>query len=170
MRLVVISQATDLQALRKTLFTASQPAATTAAALERVKALNPHVDLQRLAPGTVLVLPDLPSMNPSHSRSLGGDAFAGLATEATNGLKAAVQRARAGADGSAADRSDVTAALRLAAVKRIVESDPTFSRQLEAAGARASADQKQAQVAAAAVEKLAAQTAAELAKLAKLFG
>jgi len=170
MRLVIISQATDLPALRKMLFKSAQPAAASAAALERVQALNPHVDLQHLAAGSVLLLPDLPGVNPSASRSISGDAFASLAAEAASGLKVSAERVRAGAESVAADRSGVTAALRTAAAKRVIESDPTLAKQLEAAAAHSTAQQKAAQEAAAALEKLAAQTAAELAALSKLFG
>jgi hypothetical protein len=170
MRLLVVSQATDLHALRKTLFTSAQPAATMAAALGRVEALNPHVDLQHIAAGTVLLLPDLPSVSPVHSRSIGGDAFAGLVADATNGLKAAAQRLRAGADEISADRSAVKAVLRLAGVKRIVDSDRTIAKQLDAATARSAADQKHAEEALAMLETLATQVGEDLAALAKLFG
>ena len=170
MRVVVVTEATDLQALRKMLFTSAQPAAATAAALQRVQALNPHADLQHVGAGTVLLLPDLPSVNPTHSRSIGGDPFAGVAAAATNGLKAAAQRVREGMAAIAADRSAVAGVLRTAAVKRIVGSDAELAKQLDTATARFAAEQKQAQEAAAALEKLAAQAGDELAALAKLFG
>jgi hypothetical protein len=167
MRMVVISQSTDLNRLRKTLFTG---AADTSAALERVKALNPHVDLRHVAAGTVLLLPDSPSVSATHSSSIGGDAFSEFAADVTNGLKNAAQRARAGTESLAADRTAVAAVLRVAAVKRIVGSDATLAKQLDTASARFTAGQKEAQEAAATLATLTAQTKKELAALAKLLG
>lgn len=169
MRLVVVSQATTLDALSKTLLLGSHPAATTAAALERVQALNPHLDLQHIAAGSVLLLPELPSVNPTAGRPFGGDVFSGLAADARAGLEAATQRIRAGVDDLAADRGAVKAALRTAAVKRIVDGDPTLAKQVDTAGTRSAADQQQAQDALATVEKLSAQVSEELSALARLF-
>src|SRR5262245_34904997 len=159
MRMVVISQPTDLNRLGKTLFTR---AADTSAALERVKALNPHVDLRHVAAGTVLLLPDSPGVSATHTSSIGGDAFVEFAADVTNGLKDAARRARAGAESLAADRKEVAAVVRTAGVRRIVESDRTLAKQLDAAGARFAEGQKEAQEASAALETLTAQVGDEL--------
>jgi len=170
MRIVVISEATDLKGLQKILFSKTQPAATAAAAIERLKAMNPHVDLQHLVAGSVLLLPDLPDMNLQNSSSIGGDAFAAFAAEANKGLKSAAARVRACAESVTTDRNDVKATLSVEAVKAILGSDPTLGQQVEAASARFKADQKEAHSATDTVEKLAAQTAEELEALSKLFG
>jgi len=139
MRMIVISQSTDLNRLRKTLFTG---AGDTSAALERVKALNPHVDLRHVAAGTVLLLPDSPSVSATHTSSIGGDAFAEFAADVTSGLKDAAERVRAGAERAAADRNAVAAVLRIAAVKRIVGSDATLTKQLDTATAASPASRR----------------------------
>ena len=60
MRIFITKTDTDLAALSATLLRKPADAGT---ALDRVRALNPHVeDFQRLAAGTVLILPDTPDI------------------------------------------------------------------------------------------------------------
>jgi hypothetical protein len=167
MRLVVIRQDTDLKSLLKEI--ASAPARTEAASLERIRRLNPHVDLRHLSGGTVLLLPDIPELKPEHSQSIGADVFDGLASEVSRGFEVGAQRLRAGAETFNSDRAAVSAALRIAAVKRVLDSDESLQMQLKQATDQSGADQKEWQQAIKKVETMGEQVRDELAALARLL-
>jgi hypothetical protein len=150
MRLIVIEQASDLQALSARLL--RNPAGGQAdsqelrqATLEQIKLLNPHADFQRLQAGTVLLLPEAPELKDADSQSMAGNSFEDFATRTREGLEAVAQRMKSSAEALAADRAGVTAAIKSAAIKRLIESDPLLKKQLDEAGNEFSDAQKQAQ-------------------------
>lgn len=172
MKFVTIKQNTNLQALSAALLKPSAAAGAAvepAATLERIRALNPHVDVQELAPGDVLLVPDAPDIDPQQTQSVGGNAFDGFAEEIRRGLATLAKRLRAQSDTLAGDRASVTSALKLASIKRLVDSDPQLKKQVADVDAQAKADQSAAQAAAKQVEALQKQVDAELDALGKLL-
>lgn len=170
MRLVVIPQAADLKLLRKTLFTGRQNAAAIASALDRVQRLNPHLDLQHLAAGTVLLLPDLPGLDAAGSRAVGDDVFEVLSGDIASGLKLAGRRVRAAAKEQDAERGAVEEAVGTDPVRRAMHADDALRQQVEAAQARFDSEREQAEQAVNAIESIEHGAAAELAALRKLLG
>lgn len=170
MRLVQISHPADLKALRKMLLTSAQPAATAAAALERVKRLNPHLDLQHLAAGAVLLVPDLPGVDPADARVVGDDVFQAVSSDIGRGLKTVASRVDAGMQAQEAERNAVDSAIALDAVKGLTAADEGFRKQVDAALARFDADRDEARRAVDAVATLEKGAAAELNALARLLG
>ncbi|WP_321796802.1 hypothetical protein [Caballeronia sp. J97] len=152
MRVIVIKQASDL----KTLATRLIGKKADGSALERMKALNPHADFERLEPGTVLLLPDLPGLKAGDkdTRSITGDALDSFAKDTASGLAAAAKRVAAAADALAADRAGVSGVSKVAAVKRLIDGDPVLKKQLEDAGAAFNREQKELKEAAAQIETM----------------
>jgi hypothetical protein len=168
MRIFITKTDTDLAALSTTLLRKPADAGT---ALDRVRALNPHVeDFQRLAAGTVLILPDTPDIKAGAGSMLGADTVSDLASDVGSGLKAVNSRFANRVEDLKADRAAVIATLKIAAVKRLIESDPALAKQLESSDAEYKREQKrvaEAEVQLAEVKKTAV---AELERLQKLLG
>ncbi|MFM0053337.1 hypothetical protein [Caballeronia grimmiae] len=168
MRVIVIKQASDL----KTLATRLIGKKSDDSALGRVKALNPHVNFDRIEPGTVLLLPDEPGLKAGDkdTRSVTGDALDSFAKDTASGLEAAAKRAAAAADALAADRAAVSGVSKVAAVKRLIEGDPVLKKQLEDAGAASNYEQKEMKGAIARIETMQNLVSEELAALRQLLG
>jgi HPt (histidine-containing phosphotransfer) domain-containing protein len=167
MRMIVIKQDTDLQALSGKLL-ASTPNAT-GPTLDRIKALNPHIDLQRIAAGSVLLLPDSPSLNHTETQPVGGDTFNTFTTTVTNGFEASVKGMQTDVSASADNINAVKEALSTPTIKRMVESDASLQQQFDQASKQLTAEQAQAQAAVTQIQALQRQVIAELATLGKWF-
>jgi hypothetical protein len=168
MRMLVIKHATDRQELISQLLRRSskdQPVM-----LERLKALNPHVDLERLEAGTVLLVPDTPDLKANAGKPLSGDSFAELVDDVNTRLEATAARVRSGVEMLNADRTTVAAVIKTAAFKRLLESDRALAEQLKSADAQIKADLKQAEEAVRRIEGAQQSAAEEFASLSKLFG
>jgi hypothetical protein len=167
MRIFVIKQATDLQGVGTQLLrrTASEGGA---GALERLQALNPHVDFRKLAAGTVLLVPDSPEIKPSASRTLSEDPVEALVEELSRGLKEQATRVKATIKSQEDDRSAVAAAVKTAAAKRILESDPQLRDQLKAALQQSSDDRKHAEQTQNQITEMEKLAVGELARLQKI--
>lgn len=178
MRLIVIEQASDLQtALGARLV--KRPAGgkgkagaseISQATLDQVKRLNPHVeDFQHLEAGAALLLPDAPDLSARDSLSPDGNSFEDFAAHATEGIKAVAQRMRLSAEALAGDRAAVNAVLKIAAVKRQIDSDPLLQKQFDEANSEFAEAQKKAQEAANQVEAMQKEMSAELEALRKML-
>jgi hypothetical protein len=154
-----------LQALGATLLDARFSGAQAEAAMERVKLLNPHVDFQRIAPGTVIFLPDAPGLKAT----VGAAAQTGPMDEfralLTGALEDAASRLKAGNAARATERADLSAALRSATFKRVTGEDRNIAAQVtEAQEAMANEERADKQ----AEENIATMSKAVLAALAQL--
>jgi hypothetical protein len=168
MRMLVIKQNTDVQALSDQLLKAKISSAQSESALTQLQALNPHVDLTKLSAGTVLLVPDLPSIKITPTDPVHGQAFADFQKLVGNSLDEAVTSLRVDSRDRAAERSDVTAALKVTAVTRAIGSDATLKAQAAAVSKTFAQDQqldKDTVSAAASASKDALATLAKLSKL-----
>ncbi|HEV8630789.1 MAG TPA: hypothetical protein VGV61_10765 [Thermoanaerobaculia bacterium] len=166
MRTIVVDERTDLEGLRKRLVGGKT---VSAAALERLRSLNPHLDLAKIPAGSVLLLPDLPGVRKGETSSVTGDPFADLSATLLAGVDAAVARAREGGRALLAEQKEVGAAIKSAAFRRAVEADPELGEQAEAAARVFKQDQEEAKASAEDLKTLRQEAAAELAALAKLL-
>jgi hypothetical protein len=142
MRIFITKADTDLQELSATLLRRSSDADT---ALERVKALNPQIeDFRRLSAGTVLLLPDGPEFKARAGIAVSGEGFDTIAEEVGHGIKSVKSRAEDRFAALRADHAEVAAALKSAAARRLVESDPALRSGLEAAAERFRENEKRA--------------------------
>lgn len=144
-------------------------AAADAPALQRLQALNPHVDLANLKAGSVLLVPDSAEFSAGDGDPVAGEAFDGFAGDATAGLKRSAEAVRAGIAQRDDARRQVQAAFKSAAVKRVLDADPVLRQQADSADARFKAEQKEGADALDALAAMNDALSAELAKLAKLF-
>jgi hypothetical protein len=168
MRMLVIKQNTDAQALSDQLLKAKISSAQSESALTQLQALNPHVDLTKLSAGTVLLVPDLPSIKITPTDPVHGQAFADFQKLVGNSLDEAVTSLRVDSRDRAAERSAVTAALKVTAVTRAIGSDATLKAQAAAVSKTFAQDQqldKDTVSAAASASKDALATLAKLSKL-----
>jgi hypothetical protein len=168
MQIYITTADTDLTALGSKLL---RKPADAAATLDRVRALNPQVkDFQKLAAGTVLILPDAPEIKAGAGTALGAEHLSGLAGDLGSGLKAVNSRFASRVDDLAADRAAVMAARKKEAVKRLIDSDPALSKQLDAADAEFKREQKQVAETEKQLVEVQKTALAEFARLQKLLG
>lgn len=123
-RILVIDKNTqNLATLKTVLLNANLGNAQAASAIESLQALNPGLDLDKLTAGTAVLVPDLPAFNASTSASASGvplDDLQKLVTQALDDLTADLKSGNAT---RAAERADITTAMKTAAIKRTLASD-----------------------------------------------
>ena len=191
MRLLVLDQSTDIRALATRLPGASS-VDRGAAALARVRALNPHIaGLKTLARGTVVVLPDPPPSTTAPAdtgqtagsdtststgsaettgQPVGADTFDALASAIIDGLANAAKRMASGLAGLKTAQGDLQTAVKTDVVRRAVAADPLLKQQLADVDKQLAQDQEQAQAGIASVKAMQEGAGAELALLRKLLG
>lgn len=165
--LITSPDTTDPQSLLKQLVRKPGSASGT---LDQLKALNPHVNFSKLAAGTVLLVPDVPDLKPGATAAVGGDNVDELRDRITAGIAMTVSNVSSGAERIAADRKEVASAVKAAATKRVIESDPLLQQRLAAADETFKATQKQTAEAQAALAELQKLAAKEFDRLQTLLG
>jgi hypothetical protein len=170
-RLFVVGRDADFQTVTGKLLTSRASTGPQAdSALAALQALNPHVDLKKLRAGTVLLVPDSPSFKASATDPVAGEALDGFAQLVKNGFAAAAADLKTGNETRNAQRNDVAAAIKSAAVKRLIDADPDLRQQVDEALKAAKDDQVQAAQAEQQVDAATKGALTELASLAKLLG
>ena len=164
MRMMIVQKKTDTAALSSRLLASRTD---TLATLQR---LNPHADLQKLSPGTVLLVPEGLAATEADSLPVGAEAFEDLSERLLAGLAAAVQLADKAHAVRLAEGKEVLAALDSDPVQRAMAADPELKAQAELGATRLQQDPAAAQAAQETFKRLQGQAAAELALLAKLLG
>ena len=127
MRMIVIKQGTDLQALGTRLF------GSTAHKDNGLQRLNPHIDFKKIEAGTVLFVPDQPGLKTGETNSVSGWVFDEFRAQVSDSIDASATRVREGFATLADERQTINAVLKSAAIKRLFEADPALKPQLEAA-------------------------------------
>ncbi len=167
MRMFMVEQGTTLESLGARLVGGT--GAAKQATMQRVKELNPHVDFQNIAAGTVLFVPDVQGIRKDESASIAGqpfDAFRDLVEAQIEAISAQVAR---GHEARSVERSEVQAVLKTAAVRRLLESNPELKPQLDATAKIFKQDQQDAKTSEAEIKALQQGAMAELGTLAKLL-
>ena len=168
-RTFTVRNETTLQALGAALLDARFSGAQADAAMERVKALNPHVDFQRIAPGTVIFVPDTPGVKATVGTAAQTGPMDEFRALLTGALSDAASRLKDGNAKRAAERSELSAALGSATFKRVTGADRDIAAQVtEAQGAMSNEERtdKQAEESLATVSKAALAALAQLRKVA----
>lgn len=166
MRFLVIKQDTSLQALTARLVKdgTRQPAA-----LERLRSLNPHLDLQRVGKGNVVLVPDSPGLE-SEGEKAGDDGFELFAREVASALRDGASRASGALAAAEAQEKEVGKLVKSAAFRKLSDEDSALRARLETVASRASAATKATRDVAPQLEALRKGAAEELEKLRKLLG
>jgi len=168
MRIFITEKETDLETLVSSLARTPRAAASVRA---RVLAANPHLaDAGRVPKGGVLMLPDSPEFKAGVGSSVSAVSANVIADKFNAGARAQMSRAAAHLESLNAERTEVRDALKSAAAKRLVESDPELQKRLAAADVDFKAEQKRAAEVTAQLKETARLAEAEMAKLQKLLG
>jgi hypothetical protein len=170
MRVILLKQASDFQDLTSRLL-GRRPAGSSAVTLDHLKTLNPHVDFNRIEPGTVLLLPDTPDIRADDKDSLSpaDDAFDDVVRHVDNGFQDAAAQIAKAVDELSADRVAIGLAAKTAEFKRLLESDPLLKKQLDAAAEASNAELKKVKEAAKQLEVLRKAAGEGLAALRQLL-
>ncbi|HEV2517991.1 MAG TPA: hypothetical protein VGV07_22255 [Devosia sp.] len=131
MRTMLISEKLDLKALGERVLNARLGPGKAEAAIDTLKRLNPHLDLDKLQPGTVVFVPDAPGFKPSASVSSEAEVFDDFRKLVTDGLAQAEAGLKAGIGRRADERKETAAGIK--AARRIVANDPEVLKQLDLA-------------------------------------
>lgn len=166
MRMIMTKDSISLETLSTMLLGGN---AGNAARLEELKKLNPHVDFKKIAPGSVLLVPDSPDFKSGEAKSVSGEAFSALQDQLTASVALAIGQAGQNHTTRLAEWRDVNAALKSPAVKRRIEADPELQPQLEEAAKLFKQDQEAAKAAESMLKTLKEDVAVELAALAKIL-
>ena len=138
---------------------------------DAVKAFNTHLKFDRpLAPGTAVLIPDAADLKANAGAPVRLDSLDEILADADEGFKAMTARARAGFARIEADHAAVAAALKPAAAKRLIDSDPELKKQIEAAEERFKEEKKRGAETAAQLEEVHKLAMEEFAQLRKRLG
>lgn len=170
MRTFTISTEADLEALRRSLIDRRISATRAEAAIARVRALNPHVDLDRADPGTVIFVPDGPEFTTRAGGSPTGGAAGELQAVAAAALGAAAEELKTGLAARAAERRTAREALESAIFRRAIGNDQDLLRRTEAALAAIEEDEAAEGRAAEELDRTAKAALEALSELGKLAG
>lgn len=135
--------------------------------------LNPHLDLSRLAPGAVLVLPDsvrIPGPSAASPDTIASEAMKAFIGYAQQAFDAAAQRMKSGAERAAADEAALASAAKSKGVKSALDKDPELKALLDGALRQAKEDTQATAEAVKGLATLSKSALTELETLAKRLG
>lgn len=170
LRTIIIKKNTDIQALRSQLLDARFSGAQGDAAVDQLKALNPHVDLDKVDADTVLFVPDAPAFKASATTSTPAGPIDDFRTFVADSLTATTQRQKADRVVRVADRAALATVLKSDVIKRAVAADPTIATKVDAASKALVQDDKDDKLAEDTLASIGKAALAALADVKKLLG
>src|SRR5215213_608361 len=173
MPVIVVGEEKNFAALRPRLFAGVRLSPTAAKdAAEAIATANPHANLEKLEPGTVLTVPDdVPKLSVVEDVSLhapSARAVAGLAAAAGSTLDAVAASARELERRAVAERKQLAKTLASTELDAAARKDKTLKAALAAASEAAAREEEAAKGRAAALESARTSWAADLETLGKL--
>src|ERR1041384_94885 len=114
MPVIIVGNEKNFTALRSRIFSGRVSTSAAQEVSAAIAEANPHVDLNKLEPGTVLTVPDLPSVKVAGDLSLDATTkqiLAGIAQSGADALDDIVAAARSADRDAAAERKQLTATL-----------------------------------------------------------
>ncbi len=172
MRVFLVKKGSELPDWLRSAATATATGADAPLSLQRLQALNPHLDFSQLAPGSVVLVPgDGNALGAAASQAppAAGQALADFMTLAADGIKAAQQALRDAAAARQADDAAVATALASETVRALLARDAELQAQASAAVAGAQQDAKAAAADLKTLAVLAKAVPQELAALGRLL-
>ena len=166
MRFLVIKQDTSLQALAAQLV---KDGTGEAAALDRLRVLNPHLDLQRVGKGAVLLVPDSAGYQAEGDKA-GDEGFELFAREVASALREGTSRATDALAAAEAREKEVGKLFRSAVIRKLSDEDEALRGRLDSVSGRASTASKESKRVAPQLDALKKGAAEELKKLRDLLG
>jgi len=129
MRTFIVGDETKLKAVSEKLLHANLSQVRSEAALKALQQANPHADLNRLARGTVLFVPDTPGFKVSTTSSATEGPLAALHELLDEALGLALKETEAGSNARLADQEQTVKAFDDGAVKKAI-GDPNVGGQI----------------------------------------
>jgi hypothetical protein len=169
MTVIVVGNEKNFAALRPRLFTGSVSSKTAGEVSAAIQEANPHADLKKLAPGTVLTIPDdLPRVSVRGDVSLDDPskhAVAGIVTVGSETLTQINEAAQSSAGDAAAARKQLAKTLAGKQLGDAASADPAIAASLKAAQDAVAAADADAQARADALAAAQTEWGAELTAL-----
>jgi hypothetical protein len=129
MRTFIVGEDTNLRGVSEKLLHANLSHVRSEAALKALQELNPHADLNRLAPGTVLFVPDTPGFKVTTTSSATEGPLAALRELLDNALHLALEETATGDQTRLAEQEDIVKALDDGTVRKLM-ADRTVGAQI----------------------------------------
>lgn len=170
LRTFVVTESMDQQALSSRLLDGRFRGGQSDAALDALKRANPHADLTKLKPGTVLFVPDGPVFKANATASVSAAFFDDFQKQVSDALNEATANLKSGIEARAADRAGVAAFLKSAAFRRILASDEVVKQQADEALGALGDEEEQDKRSAETFDTATRSVAAALAQLGKTIG
>jgi hypothetical protein len=170
---IIVGTEKNFSALRPVLFEGRVSAAAVAEAAEAIKEANPHADLDKLEPGTVLTVPaNLPGvaadLQPSVRVSAGSaDPVRAVPSHGRLELDALAEAAKARDAATRADRKQLAKAFESTALAAAMKRDKRLAADVEAARNALAEEEGRAKERAAELNKAQAEWGAGLDSLAE---
>lgn len=165
MHMILVDQDLDLASLAGRL--AATPQAR-AALLTGLQQLN-HLGAQRIAAGTVLLVPDSPGLAPGAASPVDGQGLAAFQAQVAAGFAAALLAARQDQEALAAEAKLVAKALAGRSLRPLLAADPGLKDSAAAAAGVFAADLRLAEDAEVVLRHMQTEAAEQLDALAKLL-
>jgi hypothetical protein len=173
MPVIVVGAEKNLAGLKPRLFEGSVSAAATREVNEAIKAANPHVDVDKLEPGTILTVPDdLPKVAIRGGISFDApskETVVGLAEQSRTALKDLVSVGKEAAKAATAERKQAAKALDDDALAAAARKDKSLAADLKAVRAALEEAETGAKARTDALGKAQAEWTAQLKALEKLL-
>jgi hypothetical protein len=169
MTVIVVGNEKNFAALRPRLFSGSVSSKTAGQVSAAIQQANPHADLKKLQPGTVLTIPDdLPHLTVHGDVSLDDrskHAIVGIVNVGTETLTQLTNAAESSAGDAAAARKQLAQTLAGQQLGDAAKADPAIAASLKAAQDAIAAADADAQARADALSHAQAEWSAELTAL-----
>jgi len=168
MPVIIVGNEKNFAALRSRIFSGRVPSAAAREVTEAIAAANPHADLEKLEPGTVLTIPDVPHVKVSGELSLDDTSkqvLAGIAQASTDALEDILAAARAAEKNAATERRELTAALGAKELDDAAKQDKDLDSDVKAVRKAVDDEEKLAKTRLAALQEASKQWTAELKSL-----
>lgn len=171
MRTLTITEAAhDLESVRTLLIRGNVPKAAARRAEGLLEEANPGVDLRRLRPGMVLLVPDAPEFRDDHSESVTGCLLSGLAVPLRLSMRALVKTLQRQAETERSEREEAARLLKLRKLLTAVAKEPAIQKNIEALRAGLAAESKKQQAYVSLLGEIEKQMEKDLQSLIKRFG
>lgn len=165
MAVLVVGKEKNFAALRPRLFEGRVSTKVAGEVAEAIRVANPHADLDKLAPGTVLTIPDEPKVRLRRELSLdeiSDSAIEGIANAGRAALEELAATAISRERDAAAERKRLAGALRAKELAAAMREEPALKADLQAVRAALEEEGGRANERAATLKEAQAEWTAEL--------
>jgi hypothetical protein len=134
-QLFVVTNQKTVRAIATKVLARRTSASTRDKAIAAIRRANPNLDLDRLSPGDVVVIPAVTGLRRGADDPV-GDGGDDLAARVRDGLASLSSAAEQGEEQRAADKQEAQALFQSAALKRLSSVEPLIAEYVEANRAR----------------------------------